>query len=99
MAKSEKEELKMAVQELKIKEHRYDLGQQAIPTSMEISAEHTPAVTATEGDKHDKVEELFQHMQELEDEVKVKDQAIQEFTAMFERLNADSDQWQKRIAE
>ena len=84
---------------MKIKEHQFCMGQEAILTSAEISAEHTPAVTATEGDKNDKVEELFQHMHELEDEVKVKDQAIQEFTAMFERLNADSDQWQKRIAE
>jgi hypothetical protein len=67
-----------------------------VKQSHEVSQE---GAAATGDAKRDKFNELFDHINNLQDEIKLKDETIQEFTAIFERLNADSDQWQQQIAQ
>ena len=136
MAQSEKEELKLVVQEMKIKEQERGFRKENVVkakalgvTPVEVagaerqeggrSGEYAGAAPARAKDKGgkrvqeasqegaaasgdaklDKFNELFEHINDLQDEIKLKDETIQEFTAMFERLNADSDQWQQQITQ
>lgn len=54
----------------------------------EVSQEGTPGGVDS---KRDKFNELVDNINYLQDELKLKDDTIHEFTAILEQLNADSD--------